>query len=68
MLIAVKPEYQNKGVNSLIFDDLIPVFNKHGYTHAESNHELELNSKVLKQWEYFEYDQHKRRRAFTKEI
>ena len=68
MLIAVKPEYQNKGVNSLIFDDLIPVFNKHGYTHAESNHELELNSKVLKQWEYFEYDQHKRRRAYTKDI
>ena len=62
MLIAVKPEYQNKGVNSLIFDDLIPVFNKHGYTHAESNHELELNSKVLKQWEYFEYD------AYTKDI
>ena len=68
MLIAVKPEYQNKGVNSLIFDDLIPVFNKHGYTHAESNHELELNSKVLKQWEYFETEQHKRRRAYTKEI
>jgi GNAT superfamily N-acetyltransferase len=68
MLIAVKPEYQNKGVNSLIFNDLIPVFNKHGYKHAESNHELELNSKVLKQWEYFEYDQHKRRRAYTKEI
>ncbi len=68
MLIAVKPEYQNKGVNSLIIDDLIPVFNKHGYTHAESNHELELNSKVLRQWEYFEYDQHKRRRAYTKEI
>lgn len=68
MLIAVKPEYQNKGVNALIFADLIPVFNAHGYKVAESNHELELNSKVLKQWEYFEYEQHKRRRAYTKEI
>lgn len=68
MLIAVKPEFQNKGVNSLIFNDLIEVFNRHGYTHAESNHELELNSKVLKQWEYFETEQHKRRRAYTKEI
>ena len=68
MLIAVKPEYQNKGVNSLIFEDLIHVFNKHGYKVAESNHELELNSKVLKQWEYFETEQHKRRRAYTKEI
>ena len=68
MLIAVKPEYQNKGVNSLIFNDLIEVFNRHGYTHAESNHELELNTKVLQQWEYFENEQHKRRRAYTKEI
>ena len=68
MLIAVKPEYQNKGVNALIFNDLIEVFNRHGYTHAESNHELELNTKVLKQWEYFETEQHKRRRAYTKEI
>ena len=68
MLIAVKPEYQNKGVNSLLFTDLIPCFNENGYKYAESNRELELNSKVLKQWEYFETDQHKRRRAFTKEI
>ena len=68
MLIAVKPEFQNKGVNSLLFTDLIPCFNQNGYKYAESNRELELNSKVLKQWEYFERDQHKRRRAFTKEI
>ena len=68
MLIAVKPEFQNKGVNSLLFTDLIPCFNEYGYKYAESNRELELNSKVLKQWEYFETDQHKRRRAYTKEI
>lgn len=68
MLIAVKPEYQNKGVNSLLFTDLIPNFNKNGYKYAESNRELEANSKVLKQWEYFEREQHKRRRAYTKEI
>jgi len=68
MLIAVKPEYQNKGVNSLLFTDLIPCFNANGYKYAESNRELELNSKVLKQWEYFEREQHKRRRAYTKEI
>lgn len=68
MLIAVKPEYQNKGVNSLLFTDLIPCFNQNGYKYAESNRELELNSKVLKQWEYFEREQHKRRRAFTKPI
>ena len=68
MLIAVKPEYQSKGVNSLIFVDLIPNFMANGYVYAESNPELENNDKVQKQWEYFNFEQHKRRRAFTKEI
>lgn len=68
MLIAVKPEYQSKGVNSLIFCDLIPNFIANGYKCAESNPELEANDKVQKQWEYFDFKQHKRRRAYTKEI
>lgn len=68
MLVAVDPEYQNKGVNALLFTDLIPSFNRHGYKWAESNPELELNAKVLQQWDYFERVQHKRRRAFTMPI
>ena len=68
MLIAVKPEFQNKGVNSLLFTDLIPCFNANGYKVAESNRELELNSKVLKQWDYFETDEPTRPRAYTKQI
>lgn len=68
MLIAVKPEYQSKGVNALFFDDLIPYFNKFGYKWAESNRELELNSKVLQQWKFFELEHHKRRRAYTKPL
>ena len=68
MLVAVKPEYQNKGVNSLLFTDLIPVFIRRGYEWAESNPELELNNKVLSQWDYFEVVHNKRRRAYTKSI
>ena len=68
LLVAVKPEYQNKGVNALLFSDLIPVYQKLGFIFAESNPELELNGKVQAQWDYFETKQHKRRRAFTKEI
>ncbi|MDD3036838.1 N-acetyltransferase [Bacteroides sp.] len=68
LLIAVKPEYQNKGVNALLFSDLIPVYQKLGFIFAESNPELELNGKVQAQWDYFETQQHKRRRAFIKEI
>ena len=68
LLVAVKPEYQNKGVNALLFSDLIPVYQKLGFIFAESNPELEMNGKVQAQWDYFETQQHKRRRAFIKEI
>ena len=68
MLVAVKPEYQNKGVNALLFSDLIPVYQQLGFEYAESNVELELNGKVQAQWDYFKTEQHKRRRAFVKEI
>ena len=68
MLVAVKPEYQNKGVNALLFSDLIPVYQQLGFEYAESNVELELNGKVQAQWDYFKTEQHKRRRAFVKAI
>ncbi|MDE6574983.1 MAG: N-acetyltransferase [Muribaculaceae bacterium] len=68
LLIAVKPEYQNKGVNALLFADLIPRYNANGYRFAESNVELEGNENVQKQWEYFERRQHRRRRAWIKSL
>jgi hypothetical protein len=68
MLIAVKPEYMNKGVNSLLFADLIPAFVKNGFKYAESNPELADNTAVQLQWQYFDYRQHRRRQAFKKEI
>ena len=68
LLVAVRPDYQSKGVNALLFSDLIPVFIRNGYKYAESNPELEMNEKVQSQWQYFERKQHKRRRAYTKKI
>lgn len=68
LLVAVKPEYQGKGVNALLFTDLIPRYIKNGYKYAESNVELEGNEAVQKQWEYFERRQHKRRRSYSKEL
>ena len=68
LLVAVKPEYQNKGVNALLFYDLIPVYQQLGFEYAESNPELELNDKVQAQWEYFKTIQHKRRRAYKKSL
>ncbi len=65
-IIGVSPEYQSKGVNAMIFCDLIPICNKIGYIYAESNPELELNTKVQSQWEEFEHRHHKTRRAYIK--
>ena len=68
LLVAVRPDYQSKGVNALLFSNLIPVFIRNGYKFAESNPELEENEKVQSQWQYFEREQHKRRRAYTNKI
>ena len=68
LLIAVRPDYQGKGVNALLFTDLIPVYQKMGFKYAESNVELELNNKVQNQWQYFEQEQHKRRRCFRQDL
>lgn len=68
LLVAVKPEYQSKGVNALIFTQLMPVFMSSGFEYAESNVELEGNESVQKQWEYFERRLHRRRRVWKKDI
>lgn len=68
LLIAVRKEYIGKGVNALLFADLIPTYNKHGFKFAESNIELEGNGNVQQQWEYFNYRQHRRRRAWKKPL
>ena len=68
LLVAVKPEYQSKGVNALLFTDLIPVYIKNGYRWAESNPELAENENVQQQWKFFERRQHRRRTAFRKDI
>lgn len=68
LLVAVAPEYQNKGVNALLFQDLIPHYIRLGYKYAESNPELETNSKVQGQWDYFAHRQHRRRRSFKKTL
>ena len=68
LLVAVRPDYQGKGVNASLFTDLIPVYKQLGFEYAESNPELELNDKVQNQWQYFKTEQHKRRRCFKASI
>ena len=68
MLIAVRPDMQGLGVNALIFDDLIPIYNKKGYKYAETGPQLEYNVKELSQWTPLNPETLKRRRCFGKKI
>lgn len=67
-LMAVHPDYQNKGVNAILFAEMMPNAVKNGYKFAETNPELETNLKMSSQWANFEYIHHKTRRVFIKEI
>lgn len=68
LLVAVKPEYQNKGVNALLFADLIPIYKKMGFKWAETNPQLELNTKGQAQWQYIEHTVPKKRRCYHIDI
>jgi len=67
-LVAVRSEYQGKGVNTILMNKMHGVFNKFGIKKVESNPELETNQNVQGQWKYYEKRQHKRRRVFIKHL
>ena len=68
LLIGVKPEWQSRGVNSLVFVDLLDRYKRMGFKYAETNANLEDNHKVQAMWTVFEREQHKKRWVFGKEI
>ncbi len=68
LLIGVRPDWQNKGVNSLLFVDLFQNYRKMGFRYAETNANLETNAKVQAMWVPFEKELHKRRWVFGKDI
>ena len=67
-LIGVRPDYQNKGITAIIFNEMQKTFNKHGVTIVETNPELVENNAIQKLWRNYEHRQHKRRVTFTKSI
>lgn len=68
LLVGVMPEYHNKGLMALIFDDMIPRMKKGGFKYGESNAELETNIAVQQQWNMFETECKKRRRIYKKAL
>lgn len=67
-LVAVRPKYQNSGVNAVIVDTLLDVLDEGKVLSCETNLNLETNTAVQSQWKYFSARQHKRRRSYIKKI
>ena len=68
LMIAVEPEWRNKGVHALLFNEIIPNLQKGGFKYGESNAEMESNTSVQNIWNAYEKELKRRRRVFTKEI
>lgn len=68
LLLGVLPEYRAKGVNAMMFADLIPRYYEYGFKWGESQVEMETNEAVQSQWDYLETEHHKRRRCYKKEL
>lgn len=67
-LVAVKPEYQARGVVALIMTALNQSAIEEGVQYAETNPELETNVEVQGIWKGYERTQHKRRRIYLKKL
>ena len=65
-LIGVHPDYQNKGITAIIFDDFTKAFEKKGIQTCIRTPELEENEAIRKIWENFKPVTHKRRRTYKK--
>lgn len=64
LLVGVRPDYQNTGINSLLFTDIFSRLRKMNIKWAESNAVLESNVKNQGHWTLFEHECAKRRRSY----
>ncbi len=67
-LVAIRPEYQNAGINAVIINGMLDILSRGKVKRCETNLNLETNTAVRAQWKYFDARQHKRRRSYTKEL
>lgn len=67
-LVAVRPDYQKKGVNALMMARISRHIIEDGVRRVESNPELVTNLAVQTQWTNFEREIIKRRKTFSKKI
>ncbi len=67
-LIGVHPDYQNKGVTAILFNDLQTMFNRRGIKEVETNPELIENKSIQAFWKNYKNELHKKRCTYRKDI
>lgn len=67
-LVAVSPEYMNRGISTAISAGLMNMLKEDGIEYAETNLNLETNFSIQNQWKRFKAIQHKRRRSYIKKL
>ena len=67
-LIAVSPEYLNKGVSAVIASELVRMLKEDGIDYAETNLNLEDNYSIRNMWKRFDEVNHKKRRSYVKKL
>ncbi len=68
LLTAIRPELQNKGLNSVLINEMWKDATRRHIKFAETGPELETNEKIQSQWKYFDSRQHRRRRCYLKAL
>lgn len=68
LLVAVKPEYQARGLTAILMTEITRNCLAQGVQGAETNPELESNTQVQALWKHYDARQHKRRRCFLKSL
>lgn len=67
-LIGIHPDYQRRGVTSIIFKEIWKLFRKKGVKYLETNPELEENKSIQLLWQDYNPVNHKRRRTYSLDI
>lgn len=67
-LIGIHPDFQNKGVTAIIFNEYYKTFKKRGVINCIRTPELEENVAIRQMWKHFDPVTHKRRRTFKKQL
>jgi len=67
-LIGIHPEYQNKGVTAIVFNEYYKTFKEKGIDMCFRTPELEENIAIKQMWKHFEPVVYKRRRTYRKDL